>query len=96
MAMGQEQSSCSSSSLLHSEEPIGEEDEMIRAIMALTEEPMHSIMRSDSEQLAAMRAEAEKDYAEWRRQRRAMKKLARNVSSASTASSSFTAPLFHN
>lgn len=73
------------------EQPLDEH--LVRAIMAITEstDPMHSNLRRsepDTElQLSVMRAEAEKDFAEWRRHKRAMKQLSRNDSSASTTSS---------
>ena len=74
------------------EQPLDEH--LVRAIMAITEsttDPMHSnFRRSDRDtevQLSVMRAEAEKDFAEWRRHKRAMKQLSRNDSGASTTSS---------
>ena len=77
--------------------------ELIRAIMALTEQdatiPMHSYLRSggpaaasEEEQRARLRAEADADFAKWTQTKRVMKResrLSRHDSSASTASSSF-------
>lgn len=72
-----------------------ETDHLVRAILAITEAeassaaPMHSTMGSEGDEFTAMRAEAERDFVEWRKQRRAIKRLVtRNDSTASTASSS--------
>ena len=73
--------------------------ELIRAIMAITEQdsicpnPVHPSMGSvnesgdDDADLTRMRQEAETDFALWKRQRRLIKRLSRHDSSTSTSSS---------
>ena len=67
--------------------------DLVRSIIALTEQssgatsPMHSEKRSDDVELEKMRAEAEKDYQEWKAARKLMRRLERHGSSTSTLSS---------
>ena len=82
--------------IMHSEEQMIVDQDLIRAIMALTEQdpvsaPMnpHAMGSEQTGVPEAMRAEAERDFVEWRRHRRLIKRLSRHDSSTSTASSSF-------
>jgi hypothetical protein len=67
--------------------------DLVRSIIALTEQsseassPMYSDKRSDDVELNKMRAEAEKDYQEWKAARKLMRRLERHGSSTSTLSS---------
>lgn len=65
-----------------------DQEHLIRAIMALTETdtPVHSPKRpaASDQDLESMRAEAEKDFQEWKKTKRLLR---RNTSSASTVGS---------
>lgn len=69
--------------------------DLVRSIMAITEQPagspMPSIMRSDNDpELDRMRAEAERDFQQWKAARKLMRRLERHTSSSSTASSALS------
>jgi hypothetical protein len=84
------------------EENMVVDPELIRAIMALTEqdtsppvnpvtgpirETSHPSSICEEAELSRMRVEAERDFAKWKQQRRLIKRLSRHDSSASTSSS---------
>jgi hypothetical protein len=69
--------------------------DLVRSIMAITEQPsgslMPSSMRSDNDpELDIMRAEAEKDFQQWKAARKLMRRLERHTSTSSTASSTLS------
>ena len=68
-----------------------DQDHLIRAILALTETdtPVHSPKRPEDD-LEQLRAEAERDFAEWKKAKRLLRRntsLSRHDSTASTVSS---------